>query len=212
MSSPSDNKRAQSVEPEPIAGAAPVPMWLIAFLGLAIYVGDLYAFKNGGFNGEGFDSQVYYPYTTSAEVAGAQPVSEMPIGWKEGKAKFEALCAACHGADGGGNASTGYPPLAGSEWVTSPSPERVIRIVLNAVRGPIEVKGKTFDNQAMLAWRQDGGNPVPDADLANIFTYIRNAWGNKGSPVTVDQVAAIRKSTTNHMDPWVVGDLNSVNP
>ena len=54
----------------------------------------------------------------------------------------DAHCKTCHGDAGQGDAI--YPPLAGSEWVTGDQ-ERLIRIVLKGLWGPIEVKGKTYD-------------------------------------------------------------------
>ena len=36
-----------------------------------------------------------------------------------------------------------FPPLAGSEWVTGPE-ERLIKLTLHGLYGPIEVKGEKF--------------------------------------------------------------------
>ena len=41
-----------------------------------------------------------------------------------------------------------YPPLAGSEWVLG-SEERLIRIVLHGLKGPVKVKGLEFGAAAM---------------------------------------------------------------
>jgi len=38
------------------------------------------------------------------------------------------------------------------------------------------------------------GAALPDADLANILTYIRGSWGNKAGEVTAEDIKAIRAS------------------
>jgi len=38
------------------------------------------------------------------------------------------------------------PPLAGSPWVTGPE-ERLIKIVLHGVHGPMQIEGKTYDQE-----------------------------------------------------------------
>lgn len=67
----------------------------------------------------------------------------------QGEALYNAKCAACHGANGEGQADT-YPPLAGSEWLTN-SPERPSAedIIKNGIQGPISVKGQPW-NAVML--------------------------------------------------------------
>src|SRR6476646_1566108 len=61
-----------------------------------------------------------------------------------GRTQFQSYCAACHQYDGQGMGDA--PPLAGSPWVTGPE-SRLIRIVLHGVRGPMEVNGKTYDQE-----------------------------------------------------------------
>ncbi len=53
-------------------------------------------------------------------------------------------CAACHQANGKGNANVGFPPLAGSEWVLEESPNWVISIILKGLMGPVEVAGQNI--------------------------------------------------------------------
>ena len=52
----------------------------------------------------------------------------------------EAHCATCHQSDGKGLENI-YPPLAGSEWVIEDA-ERLIKLTLHGLWGPIEVAGK----------------------------------------------------------------------
>ena len=102
-----------------------------------------------------------------------------------GKAQY-VLCTACHGADGNGLPNLG-PPLAGSEWVLGPV-QNLIRIQLRGLTGPITVKGVEYNPPAPMA-------PMSyqtDEQLAAVLTYVRNSFGNKASPVTPEQVKALR--------------------
>jgi nitrite reductase (NO-forming) len=36
---------------------------------------------------------------------------------------------------------------------------------------------------------------LTDDEIANILTYVRNSWGNKGDAVSKEEVAAVRKRT-----------------
>lgn len=95
------------------------------------------------------------------------------------------LCGACHGMNGEGGAAG--PPLAGSEWVTGPV-ENLIRIQLRGLRGPITVKGQTYEFAAAMA-------PLAyqnDDQIAAVLTYVRNSFGNSASAVSPEQVAALR--------------------
>lgn len=96
---------------------------------------------------------------------------------QQGGKLYERHCQDCHGASGEG-VSNIYPPLAGNRNVTMASPLNTIRIVLNGGYPPVTA-----------------GNPRPygmppfqqifhDGEIAQIVSYIRNAWGNRASLVT----------------------------
>jgi mono/diheme cytochrome c family protein len=119
-------------------------------------------------------------------VADDAPVDEAVMA--AGKAVFDTPpgCVTCHGAAAEGMDNLG-PPLAGSEWASGPV-ENLIAIQLRGLTGPIEVKGKTYP----------GITPMPpqffqtDEQIAAVLTYVRNSFGNKASPVTPEQVKALR--------------------
>lgn len=48
----------------------------------------------------------------------------------------DGYCATCHQEDGEGLAASGFPPLAGSEWVTG-NQERLIKLTLKGMIGPL---------------------------------------------------------------------------
>lgn len=111
-----------------------------------------------------------------------------------GRAQFKMVCITCHQESGAGIPGI-YPPLAGSEWVNGPA-DRVIRIVLYGLKGPVHVTGKEFSAAAMPVFGQVPGSAYnwSDEKIAAVLTYVRQEWGNKAGAVTADEVAAIRKS------------------
>lgn len=79
-------------------------------------------------------------------------------------------------------------------------------IVLKGLQGPITVKGQTYGTAVMQPWEKT----FPDAKIADIITYIRQAWGNTGGPVTPEGVAALRKELANRTDSFTEHDLHAV--
>ena len=114
--------------------------------------------------------------------------------FQRGKLVYEskAACLGCHNLNGEGLLNLG-PPLAESDWVTG-DPDRLIKILLHGLEGPVTVSGKTYSPDAVMPGL--AANPtISDKDLADVLTYIRNAWGNAAAPVKEKQVASIRKET-----------------
>jgi nitrite reductase (NO-forming) len=93
----------------------------------------------------------------------------------------------CHQANGAGLPDV-FPPLAGSDYLMADK-KRSIGVVVNGLTGPVTVNGKQY-NSVMPPMSQ-----LTDDEIANILTYARNTWGNKGEAVTKDEVASVRKST-----------------
>lgn len=100
-----------------------------------------------------------------------------------GKDIFGAICQACHQADGKGLPGA-IPPLAGSDFLMADK-LRAVRIVREGLTGPVKVNGKGYDSVMP---------PQPtlsDADVANVLTYVRNSFGNKGEPISPEEVARV---------------------
>ncbi|MDP0490543.1 MAG: c-type cytochrome [Verrucomicrobiota bacterium JB023] len=108
----------------------------------------------------------------------------------------KAACVGCHGADGAGMPNLG-PPLDESEWVTD-SPERLTKILLHGLQGPIKVNGKVYKPAAFMPGLAQ--NPsITDRDLADIMTYIRAEWSNDAPLVTEEEVKATREATSDRL-------------
>lgn len=103
---------------------------------------------------------------------------------KAGGIVYNNMCKACHQGDGMGFPGV-YPPLAASDYFKG-NPGKAIEAIVNGLDGPITVNGKSF-NSTMP------GQNLTDEEVANVVTYILNAFKNDGGEVTPAMVAAKRK-------------------
>ncbi|HYJ05196.1 MAG TPA: cytochrome c [Chthoniobacterales bacterium] len=192
---------------EPRMGLEPLSLWLIAVYGLAIFFGGAYLGRfSGNFSGDGLDPLGGAPRvskTGATGPGGAQTQELSPA--DRGKKIYSANCAVCHQPNGLGAAGQGYPPLAGSEWVTG-STKRLGMIVLKGLQGPITVKGQQYGTAVMQPWDKT----LSDAKIADVLTYIRQEWGNKAAPVSPAGIAALRKELASHPDSFTEADLKAV--
>ncbi len=119
----------------------------------------------------------------------------------------EGHCITCHQQNGDGLAAAFFPPLAGSEWVTG-SPERLAKIVLHGVTGPIEVKGVKYPgNVPMISFKF-----LTDEEIAAVLTYIRNSFGNQASVVNEATIKAIREATKDQVQLYTPEQLLKMHP
>ena len=178
----SDEPKSPPSSAEPTAARSHLPMWILLLTLTLLYFGGIYFNRHSGW----FDHQVYSPYANAAMLESYQPKSGAAAALAQGKKTYESLCGTCHGNDGLGKPGQA-PPLAGSEWVVAKGHNRLAHIPLLGINGPIKVVGQEW-NMQMAAM----GAALPDADLANVLTYIRGSWGNKAGEVTADDIKAIR--------------------
>ena len=166
----------------PTATRSSAPMWIIVVTLSLLFFGGLYLDSHSGW----FDAKVYAPYPSAEKLEAFQPKSGAAAAMARGKGLYEAVCGICHGSDGAGKPGQA-PALAASEWVTTKGFNRLARIPLAGVNGPMQVAGKDW-NLAMAAM----GAALSDDDLAAVLTYIRTSWGNNASAVTGDDIKKIR--------------------
>ena len=113
----------------------------------------------------------------------AQPADAKTI--EHGRAIYRERCEGCHGVYGEGAAGA-YPALAANRSVVMEVPANVIRAVLSGGFQPA-----TTGNPR--PWGMPPfGHVLSDADVAAVITYIRNAWGNRASPVNTNDVQRLR--------------------
>jgi len=108
----------------------------------------------------------------------------------KGKAIYarDGFCNTCHQSDGKGLESSGFPPLAGTKWVTG-SEERLIKLVLKGLYGPIEVLEKKYPRQVPMT---PFAGMLNDDEVAAVLTYVRNSFGNKASAISSEKVKLTR--------------------
>ena len=113
------------------------------------------------------------------------PAPESSLLTRLGKSVYDGQCANCHGAMGRGMPPH-FPPLAGNQSIQMESAVNPIRMVLNGGYPP-----------------GTAGNPMPygmppfaqslsDDEIAAVVTYIRSAWGNRGTAISARQTNELR--------------------
>lgn len=194
-----------SDKPEPKEGYKPMPLFLLGFVSAMIFVVSIYIVHYRG----GFSPMVYDGRFDPASAAGAGSKELTPEQLiAAGKRLYTQTCATCHQVNGQGVAGV-YPPLAGSDWVQG-NEERVIRVLLHGLSGPLNVHGQTY-NGAMPAFGrvQGGGYNWSEERIAQVLTYIRQEWGNQAEPVTKDKVTEILNAEKDRAKPWSQDELEA---
>lgn len=119
----------------------------------------------------------------------------------------EGHCITCHQPDGEGLPAAMFPPLKETQWVLG-SEERLIKLVLHGLHGPIEVNGKQYPGQVpMTSFKQ-----LPDDEIAAVLTYVRNSFGNKAPMVSPAKVKEVREATKNQNGFYLPADLLKQHP
>lgn len=197
------HEKALGKQPDEKAHYRLMPLTLLFVFSGLIFFGGTYL---GRYSGH-FDPKIFDENAPKSSTATAAPVKQLSP--EEliamGKTQYNQACVACHQLTGLGTPGT-VPPLAGSEWVTG-SEERLTRIVLHGLTGPITVKGVTY-NFAMPPFGRGapGSQNWSDERIAAVVTYIRQEWGNQAPPVTPEKVTEIRGKEGAHA-PWTAEQL-----
>ena len=176
---------------EPRDGITPTPVSYIIMCFFLIMWGGFYmGYYGGDWNGKGLSDR------PSAGDAKAGPAQNPMVVGKE----VFGSCMQCHQENGMGLPGQ-YPPLGGSEYVLGDK-RRVIAILMNGLGGAVTVKGATF-NGIMPPWATRD-----DEEIAGVLTYVRNSFGNKADPVSIELVAAVRKEVENKGE-WRIPALDA---
>lgn len=130
--------------------------------------------------------------------------------YKTGKEIYarDGYCNTCHQPDGKGLAASGYPPLANTKWVTG-NEDRLIKLVLKGLLGPIEVNGKNYPGQVPMTPFEGLLN---DEEVAAVLTYVRNSFGNQASVIQPEQVKKVRAAIAGKKDFYSPDRLLSEHP
>ena len=102
-----------------------------------------------------------------------------------GEKLYKGSCVACHELDGS-SAPRIYPPLPGNANLQSANPASAIKIMLDGAETITTPRAPNTGSMPPYAkWS--------DQDVADVVTYIRNAWGNAAPAATAEEVAKLRK-------------------
>jgi mono/diheme cytochrome c family protein len=128
--------------------------------------------------------------SSPAPASSVLPTTESSLLISLGKTVYDKNCASCHGTQGEGKPPH-WPPLANNQSIEMQSAVNPIRMVLNGGYPP-----------------GTKGNPMPygmppfagllsDNEVAAVVSYIRTAWGNRGTPVSAREANELRSAPLN---------------
>jgi mono/diheme cytochrome c family protein/glucose/arabinose dehydrogenase len=120
----------------------------------------------------------------------------------------EGHCATCHQPNGRGIPAAGFPPLDGTRWVTQ-SEDRLIKLVLKGLYGPMEVKGESYSGLVPMTGFE---GLLDDDEIAAVLTYTRNSFGNQASVISPAQVKRVREETRDHQGFFSPAELLELHP
>ena len=133
------------------------------------------------------------PATASTDLP-ATPAPPAPASHRDGggtadargKMVFEGACVSCHSWSGESPISP-FATLTGAWAVNDPSATNVAQIVISGT------KRHTPEGAiSMPAF----GNAYSDAEIAAVANYVTARFGSKGSQITAQDVAELRKQTS----------------
>jgi mono/diheme cytochrome c family protein len=101
-----------------------------------------------------------------------------------GKLIYGKICITCHMADAGGVPNMN-PPLTHSEYVNG-NKAKLVSILVNGLNENIEVDGSNYSNV------MPAQEILKDQEIADVLTYVRRSFGNKGTAVTLADVKKAR--------------------
>ncbi|WP_025596564.1 cytochrome c [Burkholderia sp. WSM2230] len=104
---------------------------------------------------------------------------------RHGAGIYLSFCARCHEVDGRGQPGK-IAALAGSPLVLAKDPTSVLRIVIEGSRSPMTRTGPA--PQKMPGFHGE----LTSAQIAEVVSFVRNAWGNHADPVSDREVERLR--------------------
>ena len=120
----------------------------------------------------------------------------------------EGYCSTCHQSDGRGLSASQFPPLIGTKWVTG-NEERLIKVALKGLMGPLELQGKSYPGQVPMT---PFGGLLNDTEIAAVLTYVRNSFGNEAPPISPDKVKLVRAAVAQKKDFYSPTELLTAHP
>ncbi len=111
---------------------------------------------------------------------------------KNGQTVYATYCMSCHMEDGNG-VEGAFPSLAMTGNLNDKN--RLVKIVLQGMRGPIKVKGVEYNAEM-------SGADLSDQETADVINYIRNTWGNKLPTIKASEIALAKTAVVKGYQPY----------
>jgi len=119
----------------------------------------------------------------------------------------EGHCVTCHQPNGKG-LDPAFPSLEKSPWVSG-SPDRLIKLAMYGLMGPLEINGKKYDGQVPMT---PFAGMLKDDEMAAVLTFVRNSFGNEAAPITPAQVKVIRDANPGRVMFFTSDELLMLHP
>jgi mono/diheme cytochrome c family protein/glucose/arabinose dehydrogenase len=158
---------------------------------------------------KGMKSEEDNRYGPTTKLSTAQ-LKEYELGFEV--FRRDAHCSTCHATNGKGVPAI-YPPLEMKDnpWLTD-NDERLVKVVLKGLWGPMELKGQTFDPSKGVPPMPGFAPLLTDEEIAAVINYVRNSFGNKASFIKSSDVAKVRKSVAARSDFYLIPDIMKEHP
>ena len=196
-----EHVRLNNIKHEPTKGFLQAPLIFVFVFGCLIFVCSIQLAHTTN------DFQLHPPKEIVELTPEEKEALRLERKISSGEKVFAVRCASCHQANGLGIAGQ-YPPLDGSNWVTS-DPGIISNIILKGLKGEIVVKGETYGTSAAVNM---AAVAISDREIANVVTYVRQAWGNNAEEIFEDEVASIRSESAEQQDQWTGDQIISMYP
>ncbi len=119
----------------------------------------------------------------------------------------EGHCVTCHQPNGKG-LDPAFPSLEKNAWVEG-DPERMIKVAMYGLMGPLEINGKKYDGQVPMT---PFAGMLKDEEIAAVLTFVRNSFGNKADPIAAPQVKSVRDANPGRVQFWSTEELLKAHP
>jgi mono/diheme cytochrome c family protein len=156
---------------------------------------------SSGLSEKGYPSRAVKTYKDK-EADWVKKDKDLLSAYRKGRDQYVVTCGACHQADGKGLANMA-PALAQSDWVLGDT-RRVIGVAVHGLMGPIKVNGEPVVGVPPI---MPPHGFMKDEQLAEILTYVRNAWGNKADGISSAEISDYRKKESARVAPWTEAEF-----
>ena len=118
-----------------------------------------------------------------AQPPKSSAASMLKASMQKGEILYKAHCLTCHQADG-----YGVPNMnpVKTNYVSGDKKKLIAWVLKGSGTTKLNINGKTFQN------KMPPQKNLSDDEVADVLTYIRNSFGNKGTRITTDDVKAFR--------------------